>query len=255
MTTEAPPDPEPTRPMLGRIGYVLRVAQILFAYARHFTATAAERVAIPEFAVPAAIFGTYDLAVILLRMRRGILRALALERYLLARNARGSNLRFVWPPARELLPEHIPPAKPRAPRPPLTRPRWKDPALLGPDDPASYHIPTDEEADAWVRRQPVGRTIMSICVDVGLAPSLCHGDFWSMIDKVRWCFGGSIHPLYDMRAIREKSFERERDRRPETWHIEWRDTRPETVRKALGCCIGERPPGLETYDLPIIVPS
>ena len=253
MTKEAAqPDPEPTRRMPGRIAYVLQVARTLLDYARHFTATAAERVAAPEFASAAVFFGTYDLPVILLRMRRAMVRALALERYLIKRAARGSNLRFRWPPRVELLPHHRPPVKPRAPRAPLTRPRWKDPALLGPDDPASWHVPTDAEADAWVRRQPVGRTIMSICVDIGLAPSLCDGDFWSMIDKVRSRFGGSIHPLYDMRAIREKSFERERDRRPETWHIDWRDTRPETVRKALGCRIGETPPD---HGLPVIVPS
>ena len=254
MTMEAQPTPEPTRPVSGRIAYVLHVIHRFVAYARYFTATAAERVAVPEFATAAAILGTYDLPVILLRMRRGMLRALALERYLLDRARRGRDLRFFWGNSfTDLQPRHYPPPKPpRPPRAAPAGPRLKDPALAGPDDPRAYYLPTDAEFDAWVRRTPIGRTISYICLDLGVSPGLCHGDFWTYLYKILRSYRGSIHTLYNAYAVREKTFEQERDRRPETWHINWRDSRPETVRKALGCRIGEVPPD---HGLPVIVPS
>ena len=102
------------RPILGRIGAVLHVVRTLIAYGQYFTATVTARAAEPQFATVAAVFGTYDLATIRFRVKRGILRALALQRYLLARAARGRNLRFVWPPYVDLQPHHRRPAPPRA---------------------------------------------------------------------------------------------------------------------------------------------
>ena len=247
MAQTAPTNQTPTkpRPIPGRIGAVLHVLAALIAHARHFAATATTRVAAPEFATAAAVFGTYDLPTIVQRMQRGILRALALRDYLLARAARGHNLRFAWPPRVELQPHHRPPAKPaRAPRTERRRPCRPDPALLGPDDPAASRMPTPEEFAAGVRRRPVGRTIAYICMDLGIAPGLCDGDFWNQVEKTLRRYGGSLSRLYQMRARREETFQRERDRRPDTWHIDWRELRPSTVRRALGCLIGEPPPAI-----------
>ena len=255
MAQTAPTNQTPTkpRPIPGRIGAVLHVLAALIAHARHFAATATTRVAAPEFATAAAVFGTYDLPTIVQRMQRGILRALALRDYLLARAARGQNLRFAWPPRVALQPHHRPPAKPapclRAER---SRPRGPDPALLSPDDPAASRLPTPEECAADVRRRPVGRTIAYICMDFGIAPGLCDGEFWNKVERLLRRYGGSLNRLYEVRAQREETFQRERDRRPDTWHIDWRDLRPSTVRRALGCLIGEAPDGLEP---PAIVPS
>jgi hypothetical protein len=240
----------PAKPRLipGRIGAVLNVLAALITHARHFTATVTTRVAAPEFATAAAVFGTYDVPTILLRMRRGLLRALALRDYLLARAARGRNLRFAWPPRIALLPHHRPPARPApAPRPERRRPGRPDPALLGADDPGAFRMPTPREFAADVRRRPVGRSIAYICMDLGIAPGLCDGDFWNQVEKTLRRYGGSLSRLYQVRARREDIFQRERDRRPDTWHIDWRDLRPSTVRRALGCLIGET--------LPAIVPS
>jgi hypothetical protein len=252
--TRAAPTPKPPRPIPGRIGAVLAVIQTLIAHARHFATIATARAAAPEFAPAAAIFGTYDVPPLLLRMHRGLLRALALQRYLLARAARGRNLRFIWPPYLDLQPHHRPPARPApAKRPAPTSPRRKDPALLGPGDPRASYLPTPEELDAEVRRRPVGRTITYICLDLGIAPCLCDGDFWDKIDKILRRYGGSLNRLYEVRAGREETFQRERDRRPETWHIDWRNTSLTAMRQALGYMIGEaeqRPPCL-----PAIVPS
>jgi hypothetical protein len=51
--------------------------------------------------------------------------------------------------------------------------------------------------------------------------------------------------MYRVRARREDAFQRERDRRPDTWDTDWRDMRKAAVRAALGCLIGEAvpPPG------------
>ena len=237
--------PTKPRPIPGRIGAVLNVLAALIAHARHFTATATTRVAAPEFATAAAVFGTYDLPTIMHRVQRGILRALALRDYLLARAARGHNLRFAWPPRIALQPHHRPPAKPApSPRAERRRPGRPDPALLGPDDPGASRMPTPREFAADVRRRPVGRTIAYICMDLGIAPGLCDGDFWNQVEKTLRRYGGSLSRLYHVRARREESFQRERDRRPDTWHIDWRDLRPSTVRQALGCLIGEPPPAI-----------
>jgi hypothetical protein len=241
-TTPAQPKPNP---IPGRIGAVLTVLATLIAHARHFTATATTRAAAPEFATAAAIFGTYNLPTILHRMQRGLLRALALQHYLLARAARGHNLRFAWPPRVELLPHHQPPAGPDPrPHPAPLHPRRPDPALLGADDPDASRLPTPAELAAEVRRRPVGRTIAYICMDLGIAPGLCDGAFWDRVEKTLRRYGGSLRRLYQVRAQREESFQRERDRRPDTWHIDWRDLCPSTVRLALGCRIGETPPAI-----------
>jgi len=188
------------------------------------------------------------------RMQRGLLRALALRDYLLARAARGHNLRFAWPPCVALQPHHRRPARPASsPRPARRGPSCPDPALLGVDNPGASRLPSPEEYAAEVRRRPVGRTIAYICMDLGIAPGLCDGDFWTRVEKTLRRYGGSLTQLYRVRARREDAFQRERDRRPDTWHIDWRDLRPSTLRLALGCPIGETPP--EGLAPPAIVPS
>src|SRR3974390_2389983 len=128
-TTHTPPTNP--RPIPGRIGGVLRVSATLIAHARYFAATVKTRVDVPEFATAAAVFGTYDLATIMFRVQRGILRALALRDYLLARAAGGHNFRFLGPPYLEFQPHHRPPAKPaRAPSAERRRPSRPDLALL-----------------------------------------------------------------------------------------------------------------------------
>jgi hypothetical protein len=235
-----PTPPETPRPILGRIGAVLRVARAKVAYGRYFTAAAPIRAAQPEFAPVAAVFGTYDITTMLFRVKRGILRALALQRYLLARAARGRNLRFIWPPCVDLQPHHRKPlapprAKPIAPR----RATRKEPSLLDDDDPRAFYLPTDAELDAEMRRRPVGRTMTYICLDLGIVPGFCEDKFFDGYMNAIRRYGGSLAPLFDVRARRAKTFERERDRRPETWHIAWDGVPNPAVRQALGLLIGE----------------
>ena len=239
-----PPPPLAPEKIPGRINHVLTVVAALIAHARHFVATATIRAAAPEFAVAAAVFGTYDLTTIVFRMRRGILRALALQQYMLERAARGCNLRFAWRSWANVQPHHRPPPRPAKKR---AAPRARcrpDPALLAPDHPGAYYLPTPEELAAEVRRRPVGRTMVSICLDLGLAPGLCDGEFWNQVEKIFRRYGGSLYRLCRVRERRTIEFQRERDRMPETWHINWRDFSPDTVRRALGCRFGEPPPAI-----------
>jgi hypothetical protein len=230
----------------------------MVAYGRYFTAAAPTRAVEPEFAPIAAVFGTYDVATMLFRVKRGILRALALQRYLLARNARGRNLRFGWAPTADLQPHHCPPpllprAKPTAPRRAIQR----EPALLDGDDPRAHYLPTDAELDAEVRRRPIGRTITYICLDLGIVPGFCESKFFDGYMNLIRRYGGSLGPLFDVRARREKAFERERDRRPDIWHIQWRSVQKPAIRQALGLLIGEptRHAGFSPGAEPAIVPS
>ena len=57
--------------MPGRFADVLKLLTALIVHARYLTATVASRVDIPEFAIAAAVFGTYDLTVIRHRVQRG----------------------------------------------------------------------------------------------------------------------------------------------------------------------------------------
>jgi len=254
MLRTAPTTPAPARPIPGRIAAVLNVLAALIAHARHFAATATTRVAAQEFATAAAVFGTDHLPTILHRMQRGLHRALALHEYLLARAARGSNLRFAWPPCVDLLPHHRPPARrhpARAPRPPATasRPRASGLRRSG----ARPACPRRKNSRRRCAAVPSAAPSPNICMDLGIAPGLCAGEFWNQVEKTMRRYGGSLRRLCQVRARREEAFQRERDKSPDTWHIDWRDLRPSTVRRALGCLIGETPP--DGLGPPVLVPG
>ncbi len=87
MKREPAHTPDPASPP-ERIARLLHVVRILLAYGRHVADTVRDRAAAPGFPAIAACFGTLDLAVILARLHRGILHAVALERVLLARRPR-----------------------------------------------------------------------------------------------------------------------------------------------------------------------
>ena len=97
-----------TRPLSARIGSVLYVLRTLIAHARFFAATVSTRVDRPEFAVAAAVFGTYNLTTIMFRVQRGIRRALALQRYLLARAGRREDALRALEELKRLAPRNAP---------------------------------------------------------------------------------------------------------------------------------------------------
>jgi len=272
--------PDPTQDRAGRtvaaatiparLAALLHVVRVLLGHGRRLVETVPNRAANVEFAALAGVCGTYALPTILARLQRGILRAMALERYLLVRAAKGRDIGFVYykdprdraaakPPAEpqggpngaqdgesasEVVDDRAKPGQDeRASKPDPDERTAKRPAF----DPDDLRIPTTEELDAEVRRRPFGRTILAICMDLAVIPSFCTGAFWNQISDTLMNYGGSFTTLFKIRAHREISFQKERDKKPDTWSFEWKFPPPETVRQVLGYMIGE-PPALEPFD-------
>ncbi|MGA3401222.1 MAG: hypothetical protein ABSC95_18565 [Acetobacteraceae bacterium] len=140
--------------MPARIAALLHTVRILLGFGRHLAATATQRSASPDFNAIAACFGTGRLYAIIAHLQRGILRATALENVLLARAARGRDIRFVAPRERATATPAAPadpPAAPSAEAPvarkaaPVRPAGWNDPELF---------MPTLAELEAQVRRRP-----------------------------------------------------------------------------------------------------
>ena len=247
-TQAAPPDPTQDRPIRivpaatipERLAALLHVVRVLLGHGRRLAETVPGRAANVEFATLAAVCGTYNLPSILARLQRGILRAMALERYLLARAQKGRDIAFVeWRTRTPAKPPVTPPAElpegaPEGPQP-APKPRRR------PFDPDHLHIPTFEELEAEVRRRPLGRTVALICMDLAVVPGFCTGAFWNQMFDTLQAYGGSLAALYKVREHRETSFQKERDQNPNSWGLDWKHPGPETVRQVLGCLIGEAP--------------
>ncbi len=229
-----PPRPE-------RIGALLHVVRILLAYGRHLADTVTVRATAPSFPAIAACFGTIDLSVILARLHRGILRAAALERVLLARAARGRDIAFARARIRSEASHPTPeqanqkPADPFAPKP-APQPVRRSPGT----DPSDFHTPTLRELGRQVRRRPLGRTLVDICLDLAVVPGFCTGTFWNeLFDAIHW-YGGSVASLMRERHRREQVFDREQDRSP-TPGCDRSNLRWQMVRQVLGFFIGGEP--------------
>ena len=230
-TIPRPPQPDPARDRPAqtvpeRLAALLHLVRVLLGHGRRLTETATAQAASPCFATLGAVLGTHDTLSILARVRRGILRLIALENYLLARAHKGREAAFVPPRARAPAGQTPVPARPRR----------------RPFDPDALHIPTLQELEAEVRRRPIGRTIAYICMDLAVIPGFCTGEFWNGIFQTLQWYGGSFTGLHAVRARREQTYQRERDQRPDTWDWDWRDLRRPTVRQVLGYLIGEEPP-------------
>ena len=257
----SPPDPQPdrshpttpgqttpARTIPARIAALLHTVRILLGYGRHLAETAPHRAASTDFNAVAACFGTGRLYTILAHLQRGLLRATALERVLLARAARGRDIDFAAPreraiaapvapvaPAATADPSAGPPAGQPAEAHAVRKPRRSRPA--GWNDPELF-MPTLEELEAQVRRRPLGRTLVEICLDLAVVPGFCTGAFWNeLFDSIR-LHGGSIASLMQEKLRREEAFSKEQDRTiGSNW--DWLEMGREALRRALGCFIGE----------------
>ncbi len=233
-----PPDPpqvRPGRPVPEGIAEVLAIVQILLAYGRHLAATLEHRAAGPCFAVIAQFFGTARLPTIRARLARGLLRAQALQRVLLARAARGRDLVPLKPRTyapRAAQPAGATPAE-AIPQPPPARcadaPRAPDPDAL----------PTLEQLEAEIRRRPIGRAVADICRDFGVSPSLCEGRVWLAISCTLMWYRGNLPSLMKELRRREVTFcDTEADRNPA---LGWPERTREGNRRVLGFFIGQPP--------------
>src|SRR6267154_6511156 len=116
----SPPDPPQDQPgttMPEHIAFILHAVVILLGYGRHLLATVRHRAAAPTFPTIAACFGTANLSTILAHLNRGILRAAALQRFLLARAETGRDIAMVTPRTRIDVEPPPAPADPQAEQP------------------------------------------------------------------------------------------------------------------------------------------
>jgi hypothetical protein len=131
--------------------------------------------------------GAGDIALILARITRGLLRAEALEARLIRSAARPD-------PA---------PAPPRAPshrRSPPARAAAQPPDAANPQ---LARLPTAEQIAAEVRRRPIGAVIADICRDLGIMPD---HPLWRELQLVIIRHGGSLARL--VKDILRHAFER-----------------------------------------------
>jgi hypothetical protein len=229
---------------------LLQLVVILLAYGRHLFDTVRQRAAAPNFSAIAANFGTANLATILAHLSRGILRCMALERILQARAATGKDIdytprRITWttllpePDPPEPAPEPEPPAAAAHPAPRRRAPKPSRPA--GWDDPELF-MPTLEDLERRMRRQPIGRIVYDICLDFAVVPGLCHPAFWNALFDIMHHFGGgnAVSQLMTEKARRRKAFANEQDRvRDANW--DWVNMTSDALRQVLGFFIGEPP--------------
>ncbi len=118
-TISRPASPDPAQDRFGctapassipeRLAALLHVVRVLLGHGRRLAETTPDQAASEKFAILAAVCSTYNLPSILARVQRGIMRAMALERYLLARAEKGREIAFVY--LRERTPAK-PPATP-----------------------------------------------------------------------------------------------------------------------------------------------
>ena len=101
-------------------------------------------------------------------------------------------------------------------------------------------MPTMQELERQVRRRPLGRTILDICLDLAVVPGFCTGAFWNELFDTMHRFGGSVATLMQQKSRREQAFDKLLDRRRgSNW--DWLRLKRETTRQVLGFFIGEPP--------------
>ena len=220
------------------IAFLLKIASALLRYGRHLDAVLPTKADHPRFPTLAAGFGTHDLRRILAHVQRGILRAMMLQRFLLARAAQNRDIE----PARPAEPAEATAIEAldlkfgtRAPSCPKSK-------KIDPDHPLHFVMPTMQELESQVRRRSVGRTIAEIALDLGVAPSLCEGGIWNEIFEALMYFGANLAQFFAVQLRRRQTFQHERDNRRNNWAADWRDRPRDAVRDLLGCLLGDPQP-------------
>jgi hypothetical protein len=110
---------------------------------------------------------------------------------------------------------------------------------VGWDDPELF-MPTLQELERQVRRHPIGRTILHICLDLGVVPGFCHSAFWNELFELITHFGSNVSKVMEEKTRRRRAFANEQDRNPKaSW--DWLNLSRDAPRQILGFFIGEPP--------------
>ena len=223
------------------IAAILSIVRIFLGYGKHLDQTLPDQISHPRFPTLAASFGTHDLRRILAHVQRGILRAMMLQRFLLARAAEGRDIEPTAPPE-PAEPEDIEELEMKLGPPRKTPRKARTGPSIDPDHPAHFVMPTMKELESQVRRRAIGRTIVEICLDLGIAPTTCEAGLWYEIYRILTNFGGKFEDFFAVRENRKEAFQRERSKLPNTWNCDWQDQPKEAMRQILGYLLGESPP-------------
>jgi hypothetical protein len=250
VTRPDPPRDRAGKPVPEGIAAVLSVVAVLMTYGRHLAEMVEHRAAWRGFATVAQFFGTAALPGMLAHIQRGMMRAMALQHVLLQRAARGRDLvtlarrirtsRAAPPAAAHAEPDA---AEARASRPAevpwVERPASPPPRRRLPEEQLTLEtMPSMAQVEAEVRRRPIGQTIVAICRDLGISPSLCEGAFWHRVFMAIHCYRGNLNAVVLEMNRREKVFDKEDSKHPELGLPE--QTRA-GIRRVLGFLIGEPP--------------
>jgi len=195
--------PDPNRPMPPRIRAVLGIVHTLIAYGQNLAETlenhASHPHTLPCFRFIATIFFTKDVALILARIKRGLLRAAALEARLRDRAATG----------RDIQPVRV---RPRSPR----NPRAAKPAT--PPPPYDPRLPSIEQIASQVRHRSIGAVLVDICLDLGIIPGQMDPASWNELGDALAQYGGDLTNLVVWRQPRPRP-RRRRPRDPHFWPV------------------------------------
>jgi hypothetical protein len=181
------PDPHQDRPAASapsRTGRILGFLRKLIHYGKEVAGVLRPHASAPDPVIVArdfgTHFGTHDIALILARITRGLLLAVALQARLIRDFAR----------KQKQSPAPIP--SPRRPRP--ARPAAARAPRRAQDDPASLltRMPTAEEIAAQIRRRPVDAVIADICSDLGIVTT---NPLWRELRDVVSFSGASFRRL------------------------------------------------------------
>ena len=183
----------PARDALPRIGRLLGIVRSLVAYGTNLL-TAMRQDGSVQQARAMLVFGTKDLALIIERIKCGLLRAAGLETRLNRFVKRGRDLqpppfRMPMPRVRKqaadaAAPEAFDAAAPRAVEPRPAAP----PAVLS-------HLPSAEEIAEQVRSRAIDVVISDICRDLGLPPGMMDVAMWREISAVLVDCGLRLSPF------------------------------------------------------------
>lgn len=168
--------PQDTRP--NRHASLLGLIHQIVAYGRAMVAALQRQNAAAPTVPIAMCFGTFNLALIIARITRGLALADRLRQRLLRTGV-------MQPPNRD---NATPPARPRAPRPPEPP---RPPRLTQAEDDAALlrALPTEQEIAAMIRRRPAGAVIVDICRDLGIDTT---HPLWRQIRDAIIAYDGSL---------------------------------------------------------------